>query len=333
MLSKMLPTDDCFSVSSSTSSLSDFGELCLKDPVSESTQRFESSGSLNEFQDAANIIISSYANTEVDVQELIDFLAPNGFTLLHLLPLASQVEDGDKQALLDNLTDSEVQLLLNKATEKHSVDKLSVECAVGHKMPLANGDTPLHIAIFMGSERVFEMLLDILSDTTYADETTSSEVSIPLEGNYNCPRNNTGNNYFNLAAGQSLGMLEQLCDHFRGQEEFNSFITNQTNSGKTPLHHAAKSQHKERLEVFAKLLVEGAEASIDIVDNDGKKPLEYLSSLQDDFPELKETVIHFLSADDDEGKRQGIIDSLDNAFQTIQNDPEIAVDKPRVIIP
>ena len=220
---------------------------------------FEQSGSISEKLDAAGTIVELMSAT-VSIEEIRSCPRPHGFTLFHLIPMAKQVDETVKSALFERLmADAEMCTLVDQPDESINVERLWLEVNQ-RKIPLANGDRPVHVAVFAGSKEDVVRQLQALKQ----------------QGLKDCHPNSTGNNLFNIAASKSLELFNLVFDFYRSHEKFGEYITHRTNCRVTPTHHACRSTNADKLKVLARLLVAGAEHSLGQVDNRGMTPLDHL---------------------------------------------------------
>ena len=220
---------------------------------------FERSGSISEKLDAASTIVE-LMSAAVSIEEIRSCPRPHGFTLFHLIPIAKKVDETIKSTLFERLmADAEMCTLVDQPDESINVERLWFDVNQ-RKMPLANGDRPVHVAVFVGSKEDVVRQLQALEQ----------------QGLKDCYPNSTGNNLFNIAASKSLELFNLVFDFYRSHEKFGEYITHCTHYLVTPTHHACRSTDADKLKVLARLLVAGAEHSLGQADSQGMTPLDHL---------------------------------------------------------
>ncbi|WP_299728325.1 hypothetical protein [uncultured Endozoicomonas sp.] len=277
---------------------------------SEDLKQFSESGPLAEKLAAAKNIVEYLANPERTDQELKDFKAPNGFTPLFFAAISCGVSEDARIDLINKLYSIlEPEKFISHCTDKLDESELHFEVG-SKKMPLANNDLPAHGAIFTGSLGVLKTLLGFEENAT---------------GMIGCGVNNTGNNYFNLAASQQIDILNYLCETFRGREGYEVLLNHQTDQAQTPLHQVARSGKDDKLQVFAKLLVEGASKSLAAINHDDMTPLDCLALETDAEYEKVQTAVSDcidqmdLATDVKDAKKKEVFSTLDEAYKTYKD--------------
>ncbi|MBO9482627.1 hypothetical protein [Salinisphaera sp. G21_0] len=173
------------------------------------------------------------------------------------------------QVICNSVSRERIISLFNEPNGARSVDEIAYEVA-GKVGPAINSDCPDQILVFLLNNapealraEYYQLFKSIKALLTPGD----------LKGQ---AANNTGNNRFNLAAGGREEVVRWYCDMFRADPDYQIAINHPTNAGVRPLHHAGRSEHPERVKVFALLLAEGAWPSLENLDDRGNSPLDHL---------------------------------------------------------